>query len=143
MPREIDFQTMIINSVRRDGGYGSKWSSSVQIGKPDLILVHHRIGSAFVEVKKEELGKLYTMSRELKVTPKQENELKMINDAGGLGMVMVVIDGGHRDRYLVALPHDADRIEWPSRYPHVKFGVGGYVDVVGLCMEYKRWRTEQ
>lgn len=103
--KEVDWQLKIIHSTRWQGGYGGKWSSSVQVGKPDLILRHKVAGNQLMEVKLfKDIPKTRKFNRQIETTDLQRHELEQHEKAGGLSTVGVVVYYNPRDVLLVVLP---------------------------------------
>ena len=79
MARELDVQTKIIKSARREGGYGRKMSHKFAIGIPDLLIGLPPFIPALAEVK--DIGVVVdNFARKIGVTDKQSLELHMFND---------------------------------------------------------------
>lgn len=78
---EIDFQTLIINSIKNEGGYGRKLSHRFLVGIPDLLLKLAPYGTrsllVLAEVKLLRVSEKYDLRREPKIgiTPRQTQEL--------------------------------------------------------------------
>lgn len=49
--QELKFQSHILDSYERAGGYGRKWATDLQVGVPDLIASLHGWGTHLIEVK--------------------------------------------------------------------------------------------
>lgn len=74
MARELDVQTKLIKSARRDGGYGRKLSHKFSIGIPDLLIGLPPFIPALAEVK--DIGVVVDkFDKKLEVTEKQSLEL--------------------------------------------------------------------
>lgn len=88
--RELIFQSHILDSYQRQGGYGRKWASDVQAGQPDLVLAFQGFGSHLMEVKHRPS---WTFGREYKnpLTDKQRKVCGDYVDAGGNVLGGVVI----------------------------------------------------
>lgn len=151
MARELDLQTKIINSARKDGGYGRKMSNRYSIGIPDLLLGLFPFAPCLAEVK--DLGAVVTdFDRKLDITPKQYLEMDRLSGSyegrqniyspdrhTALVLVGIIHRGSHR---LVACSRQAERLDagyegeagrWVER------AVGGYYDLrpllewAGIC----------
>lgn len=144
MAKELDLQTKIIHSARKQGGYGRKMSNRFSIGIPDLLLGIFPFAPSLVEVKDLEIV-VDKFDRKLDVTPKQALEMERLskayednvtpytpNRATACVLVGVVHRGEHR---LVALSRGAQRLDhtyeaspgtWVRRMP------GGFYDVMKL-----------
>lgn len=108
MANEITHQRKIIEAVRQQGGWGSKWASKLQAGRPDLILCLPEMGMFAAEVKRV-APKSDDWSRAIKLTALQRETLRRIVSAGGLAMVMVVIELQRNwERRIAALPWHAE-----------------------------------
>lgn len=144
---ELAVQTKIIQSVRKDGGYGRKCSNRFAIGVPDLLISLQPFAPCYIEVK--DFGVVSdSFDRKIDVTEKQAYELQLFSkpyeDAGlgrvGFLAVALVHRGAHR---LVLTPREAQRLSdayegtpgmWTNRV------VGGYYDM-GRMLRY--WKAAQ
>lgn len=90
--KEVDHQTRIKNSVKQQGGYSFKLSNRFTIGIPDLLIMLHPFAPCLAEVKdlKEVVD---NFDLQLGVTPKQNHEMKMMNQ--------IYWDWGHRVAFLL------------------------------------------
>lgn len=137
MPKEVEFQTKIIQAAKEQGGYGRKWSSQFQIGCVDLVFHLPKAGAVFMEVKLEKGG---DFNRKLGVTEKQQYELKNWQEAGALAIIAVVADGGARDRWLWLLPPYTERLDTghqPGPYVRGRWPYGGHPDLEAMLERYK------
>lgn len=76
MARELDLQSQIIKSVRKDGGYGRKISHKFSVGIPDLLLGLFPFVPIIAEVK--DFGVVTAkFDRQIDTTLKQEHELDL------------------------------------------------------------------
>ena len=87
---ELDWQARIVKRIRDQGGYGTKVDTSNLIGRPDLLLATPEARMFMVEVKYEKDWNKNTM-RTIGITPRQHEEIKLINDGGGTALVLVVV----------------------------------------------------
>lgn len=108
-PKELPWQYKIIKSVRLQGGYGKKWSSTYAVGVPDLILSHPDFGTAFMEAKLEHSIK-DGYDRKIDITERQRHELSLLRASGALALIGVVIYRSPRDVRLWCLPPTAERV---------------------------------
>ena len=111
---ELEVQSKIIMSVRKDGGYARKASNRFMIGIPDLVIALPPFAPCMVEVK--DFGVVTDdFDRKVGVTPKQSYEMMLISKAyedANLGRtafvaVSLVHKGKHR---LVLAPHNIQRL---------------------------------
>ena len=51
MPRELDYQSKLIEDLKELGGWGYKTDHKHMAGLPDLVLVHPETRAMFLEVK--------------------------------------------------------------------------------------------
>lgn len=100
MTKEVEWQHRICAYFKRHGGYASKWASEWQAGKPDLIIIYER-KTFFVEVKRVS-GVKDGFKKTVGPTVIQRKELKEINEAGGIGLVLVVVEWS---RFIKRKPH--------------------------------------
>lgn len=148
MARELDLQTKICQSAKRDGGYGKKISHKFAVGIPDLLVALPPFAPCLIEVK--DMGAIATakFDRLIGITPKQQLELSRFSEPyekaqseytpdrrTGMVLVGLVHQGEHR---LVALRRDEDRLSDgyqadPARW--TKRQVGGYYDL-GPLLEW-------
>jgi len=133
--KEIDWQTKIIQCVRNQGGYGGKWSSSVQVGKPDLILRLPLLNETFLmEVKLfKDIAATGKFDRHIETTEKQREQLGLYEKAGGLSCVGVVLYYKPTHVVLVALPWTTERLS--SLLMDGPVAQGKWVPGVGFNME--------
>ena len=92
-PKELNWQRKIVQSVRMQGGYGKKWSSTYAVGVPDLILSLPDIGAFFMEVKLEHSLPV-VFDRKIKTTEIQKHELASLGAAGARALLGVVLGQG-------------------------------------------------
>ena len=79
---ETKWQTELCKLFRANGAYASKWSTPLQIGKPDLIVVDlHR--TFFFECKRLVVPNMNNFKRTIELPPKQKETLDAINKAAG------------------------------------------------------------
>lgn len=158
MPRiELKDQTDICKSITMQGGFGSKWASGWQIGKPDLICAFPSIGSFFMEVKSREINngdKLVHLSTAPKQPheKRQRYELMKLNNAGATAVLGVVVhypDLRYKELYIVPWWVEqfgefiftspiANPSEWMGKNYDVKFLITDYKRKV----EQDKWRTK-
>jgi len=120
---EVDWQHKIIKAERAKGNYAGKWSSSMQTGKPDLILHLLGIGGVLMEVKLFRGVRLdRDFSRKIEATDKQREELKLYEQAGGTGVIGVVADFGGGEARLYVLPWATERLDSASSTGPLVFG---------------------
>lgn len=134
-PKELTWQHKIIKSVRQQGGYGKKWSSTYAVGVPDLILSLPDIGAFLMEVKLEHSLKP-GFDRQIKATPKQRHELASLVASGARALLGVVLYRGVRDVQLVALPSWALRVWDGMGGPSVPWRGGQGFDVEELMGQF-------
>lgn len=114
MSNELAFQTNIIKSVRRDGGYGRKMSNRFAIGVPDLLIGLQPFPPCYVECK--DLGEVVDrFDRTLGVTPKQREEMRLLSEPyeeQGLGpRAFVAVAFKHRGKNIMVLgPWKMERV---------------------------------
>src|SRR5688500_3583550 len=142
--KEVDWQYNIIKSARAQGGYGGKWSSSVQVGKPDLILrVPGVTPGVLMEVKLlKNIPVSGVFDRQLDVTAKQREELRKHHEAEGVSCVGVVVYYKPTNVHLVVLPWEAERLTsgyLEGRSAHRKAQSGGIFDMKGLMGDFLVW----
>lgn len=74
MAKELDLQTKLVHSVRRDKGYARKLTNRFTIGVPDLLISLHPFIPCYGEVK--DLGEVVdNFDRKIEVTDKQGLEI--------------------------------------------------------------------
>jgi len=141
---ELQVQTKIVKSVRRDGGYGRKCSNRFAIGVPDLLISLQPFAPCYIEVK--DFGKVNDkFDRQIDVTEKQAYELELFSkpyEDARLGFLAVALvhRGEHR---LVLLPREAMRLtsdyeDSPAMW--AKREVGGYYNMAPML---RFWRAAQ
>lgn len=127
--RELQLQREIVQSVRKERGWGRKLAHRTLVGLPDLLLVHYPFVPLLCEVK--DLGpRGASFNVTIPVTEKQRHELRTYDEAietirqeqsiidmerrySAVLLVGWVTEGHHR---LAMLPWHAERIT--STYPH-------------------------
>jgi len=110
MVKETDHQLKIIQSAKKQGGYGKKWSSAYTVGVPDLVLSFPNIGIFLMEVKYEK-DLTERFDRKLDITEKQRHELKMYHEAGGFCILGVIMEyRKFKTRYLAMAPWYQERL---------------------------------
>lgn len=139
MAKELDAQTKVCKSVKRDGGYARKISHKFVIGIPDLLVALPSFAPCVVEMK--DLGRCVDkFDRKLGVTAKQALEMQRISEPyekyDNLKTACVMVAIFHRGEHrLVVVPRDVDQLDhsyecdrqrWTSRQP------GGYYDLQPL-----------
>lgn len=144
MAKELDLQSKIKASARKDGGYGQKMSNRFSIGIPDLLIGLPPFVPCYAEVK--DFGTVAEQfNRQVDTTPKQRLEMARFsnpyqaaitpytpNRHASLVLVGIIHRGRHR---LVALSHGAERLDHTyeaSTGTWVERGVGGYYALAGL-----------
>lgn len=143
MSDELNVQTKIIQSARKDGGYGRKCSNRFAIGVPDLLLAIPPFAPLYMEVK--DFGKVPdNFDRQIDITEKQVYELELFSkpfeDAGHGRVGFIAVSILHRKEHrLVILPRQATRLS--SAYENdprmwVKRMTGGYYN---LKPALERW----
>ena len=116
--KELDLQSRIIKEIRAAGGYGSKWASKMQNGKPDLILALRPYGIFVAECKLENRASLEGIRHApipVKTTQIQRGELRAIESGGGIALVFVYVQTPTVGQ-LYALPSDAKEIRCEGDY---------------------------
>ena len=101
---ELDWQARIVKRLNDQGGYGTKIDTSNLMGRPDLLLATPEARMFMVEVKYEKLWNKNTM-RTISITPRQHEEIRLINEGGGTALVLVVVsilEPGERDRNTIS-----------------------------------------
>lgn len=144
---ELNVQTNIIKSVRRDGGYGRKMSNRFSIGIPDLLVALPPFAPCVIEVK--DFGEVADkFDRKVDVTEKQAHEMKVFSEPfeaaewGRVAFVAVALihRGEHRlifgprDMHRVSDAYEAMPMIWTKRQ------VGGYYPI-GPMLRY--WGAAQ
>mgnify|MGYP006423657611 CR=1 FL=1 len=134
---ELDWQRRIIQSTKAQGGWGAKWATQWTVGVPDLILCLQGLGMFAMEVKLFDSVKP-GWSRKIHTTDKQKHELSKINEAGGLGLVGVVVkyDSGKRVS-LVASDPGRERLGENHQLPMVEWHNKSF-DVAELVLKHRR-----
>lgn len=134
MANELVWQRRIIQSCKRVGGTGRKWSSSMQAGAPDLVLAlpGHGVILAEVKVVPCRIRHEYVV----RTTRLQKAILSEYENAGARACVLVVAEypgrGGsyiaapdlcvvHSTASVVALPPEAGFVKW--RGPRTLFDI--------------------
>ena len=134
-PKEVDWQYKIIESTKKQCGYGKKWSSTYAVGVPDLILSLPTFGAFFMEVKLEH-SLPENFDRQIGATKLQQHTLASLVAAGARAMLGVVLYHGPRDVALVALPPMARRVWAGQDAPSVPWRGGQGFNVNELMRMY-------
>ncbi len=133
MKREIQLQTHIVKSVRKDGGYARKLSNRFQVGIPDLIISMPSFAPCFAEVK--DFGEVKgEFDRDIGLTEKQAHELTKISKSQIYPIAMVLIGFTQaKKHYLMYLPHTARRVSSSAMKgvlsPIIRRDVGSYYNM--------------
>lgn len=108
--KELTLQRRIIDAAKQAGGWGSKWATQMQAGRPDLILCLPQTGLFVAEVKvMKDLPDGW--NRCLKVTKIQRENLRAIAKAGGLGILLVLtVERRTNNKWLNALRWDFEAL---------------------------------
>lgn len=77
MVGELEYQSVLVDSVKKEGGYGFKMNHKFLSGIPDLFLSHPKQGSVLIEVKVLEPGQ-----RTVLVSPIQAETIRRLRLAG-------------------------------------------------------------
>ncbi len=130
---ELDVQTKIIKSVRRDGGYGRKLSNKFLIGIPDLLVCLLPFVPCYCEVK--DLGEVTDkFDVKIETTPKQKYEMELMSKAyehsdfhHPTAFVLVALRW-RQEHYLVGVPRDTERLnfQFKDKYAWTIRRTGGY-----------------
>lgn len=142
MANELEWQSRIIKSVRRQGGYGRKWATQLTVGVPDLVLSFQGIGPFFMEVKLLR-NCVHDFDRKIGLQPKQMHELAMLNKAGAEAFVGVVVEWKAKlhPPTLFAVPWQTERLQgadYDGIVPQVNWtGPHTLFNISGLYQEYK------
>lgn len=109
MTDEIIWQRRIIKSVKNEGGWGRKWATQMTVGVPDLILALPHFGMFCAEVKLYQ-DAVEGWNRRTGVTEKQRHEINKINSAGGLGLVIGIVEYKNNNKYAIAFDANQDKV---------------------------------
>lgn len=140
--KEIDVQSLILDSVKQSVGAGHKLSNRFMIGVSDLLIKLPLIPAALIEVKLQQIGASTSDSHEfaLDVTVLQQDFLQKYFDAGmwtgvfsfvergrkgvrGLSMALFELDAIKLRGYRVAV---ADHIA-PAPHPNRESSIAAYL----------------
>lgn len=140
-PNELEWQRRIVKSVKKQGGYASKWSTSLLVGKPDLIIaymnsgpVHPFCSVTFMEVKLIKFPPI-GFKRLLPLENRQRHELGLLRAVRARAVVGVVVYRGPRDVHLLAVRPDRPHIRDDHPYSVPWVPNDGF-DVEGLISHY-------
>lgn len=129
---ELRFQTHIIKSYKKCGGYAKKWASEWQAGPPDLVCSHLVGGTHLVEVKHVpnwDHGK----SLKNPMTPAQKLEARSYIDAGGTVFLGVVFGSSDaKGSHLGYFDPREDQITRPIENATVPYVMGQGFDIAKL-----------
>ena len=110
--KEVDWQTRLVKLYNgAEDGYGSKWVSEFQVGKPDLILSTLDFGPYFMELKcitltPKQRQRATDILKPTGVKPRQIKEMKMMWDAGMTVVLGVIVNWKRPELYV--LPYDRE-----------------------------------
>lgn len=103
MVKEVDWQTKLIEQIKRENGYGKKWATQWAVGVPDLILSIKDWGLVTTEVKLEKGWNKDTV-RTIQFTTKQKEHAAKIVRADGICFGTVVVYNNPRDVAICPVP---------------------------------------
>lgn len=111
--RELELQSDIIKSVRKQGGYGRKLSNQFTIGIPDLLIALPPFVPCYAEVK--DFGECASsFDRQIDVSDKQGYELMGMTKGYAGGWTSVIIIGWRwgKSRRIAILPPNTGRFAY-------------------------------
>jgi hypothetical protein len=111
MANEVYYQRRLIKQTKSQGGWGRKWSSSYNVGVPDLILITPAMGTVFMEVKLEKNWHKNT-SRTLDLTPAQRIILSQMQNANARTCIGLVTVHNEKALFMVLPTKNDEKAEY-------------------------------